>query len=201
MIETEKNKLRDEQKRYISIGITEDGIPRGLVGIPWEKTAHAFNMKIPDVYISPEDLENREIMEMIGRRTVVGFYSWVPLKDYDFLTRFPDIRDISIRYGENIKDLEFLRNATECGMLFLENAHLDNIDVILEMKKAHPSIFGCFKCVGLYNCRVDDLSRFNEEKPHFSEFLIWNDGEKYEYERWSAVSANTFRYYDVDEKE
>ena len=201
MIETERSKLQNKQGNYLSIGITEDGIPKNGISVPWENTGHAFNMKLPDVYISPEDLDDQDIMSELERFTVVGCYVWTLLRNYDFLERFPEIKDLSIRQGENIKDLEFLRSLTECSMLFLENVRIENLDVIIDMKKACRSILSCFRCVGLYNCRINDLSRFEVEDVSFSEFLVWNDRKYQDRKRFGGVSALTYRYYEVDADE
>ena len=197
MLDTEKQKLLDGDSEYLSIGITEGGIPRSTVGVPWELTAHAFNMKTPDVYLSAEDINDESIMNMLAKYHVMGCYIWTPLDDYSFLSRFPEIRDINIKCGDSIRNLDFLKELKECSMLFLQNARLKNLDVILNIRKTHTSVLGGFKCVGLYNCEVEDLSGFEREKVAFSEFLIWQDKNKNERERWKVISAATWRYYDI----
>lgn len=61
MIKSERDKLNNRDSEYLSIGITSDGAPRGSIGVSWEKTAHAFNMRTPNVYLSPEDLRDEEM--------------------------------------------------------------------------------------------------------------------------------------------
>lgn len=156
-------------------------------------------MKIPDVYIAPEDLQDSSVVGKLESLQVIGCYIWVPLIDYSFLLRLPHVRDLNIMYGDAIENLDFLRELKECSMFFLKNARIKNLDVILDMKQAgNFSIFGGFRCVGLYNCLVEDLSRFEKEKHSFSEFLIWNIKQRNEREKWKVVSASTWRYYEIE---
>ena len=60
MIESENKKLLERNNEYLSIGITEGGQARDITHVPWERTAHAFNMKVPGVYLSPEDLSDED---------------------------------------------------------------------------------------------------------------------------------------------
>lgn len=199
MLDTEKQKLLNRDSDYISIGITSGGIPKGAISVPWVHTAHAYNMKIPDVYIAPEDLQDPFIMDKLESLQVIGCYIWVSLLDYSFLLRLPHIRDLNIMYGDAIENLDFLRELKECSMFFLKNARIKNLDVILDMKQnGNFSVFGGFRCVGLYNCLVEDLSRFEKEKHSFSEFLIWNIKQRNEREKWKVVSASTWRYYEIE---
>lgn len=199
MFESEREKLLNRTSEYLSIGITEGGVPRNTIGVPWEATAHAFNMRTPKVYISPEDLHNEEIMSLVASYKVTGCYIWAPLDDYSFLARFKDIEDINIKNGNAIHDLSFLAELYECRMLFLQNAKLKNLDVILEVKKQSKSVFCCLRCIGLDNCEVEDLSAFENEKLHFSEFLIWKTEGSNERDRWNVVSAGKRRYYEFKE--
>lgn len=199
MVETEKNKLYNRKSKYLSIGITEDGIPRRTVGIPWVATVHAFNMRTPDVYLSPEDLQNEEIMALIESYKVDGCYIWAPLDDYSFLVRFMNLQDLNIKNGDAIRNLDFLTGLCRCRMLCLQNAKLKNLDMIVEMKKSGNAMFGCFECLGLDNCEVEDLSVFENQKVRFSEFLVWKPAGSDERDRWDVVSAGTHRYYEFKE--
>ena len=87
MLESERNKLNNRESEYLSIGITQGGVPRVTIGVPWEATAHAFNMRTPNVYLSPEDLQDEEVMVLIESYKVIGCYIWAPLTDYGFLAR------------------------------------------------------------------------------------------------------------------
>lgn len=151
MIESEREKLRSKTGEYLSIGITSGGVPRMSVGIPWEATSHAYNMRTPNVYITPEDLQDEAIMQMLESCKLIGCYIWAPLNDYTFLARFKDLQDINIKNGDAITNLDFLSELYECRMLCLQNAKLQNLDVIVEVKKNSTAKFGCLKCIGLDN--------------------------------------------------
>ena len=198
MLDTERQKLLEHSGEYLSIGITDNGKPVSIISVPWEKTAHAFNMKMPRVYITPEDLNDTQILEEIARHTVIGCYIFTPLKDYSFLSRFNEIHDLSIKRGDNARDLDFLEELSECRMLYIENANLKNLDTLVKVKKESASPFSCLSCVGLYNCTVEDLSIFERESVHFSEFLVWNYNENTSdsKDRYKHVSANTKKYFD-----
>lgn len=199
MIESEREKLFNRDSAYLSIGITEGGINRSMIGVPWKMTAHAYTMRTPDVYISAEDLNDEAVMEKILEYKVVGCYIFTPLRDYGFLNRFKEIEDISIRCAENLKNLDFLKGLARCSMLFLQNAKLQNLDMLFDIKEYSQSILGGFTCVGLYNCEIEDLSRFEREEYRFSEFLIWNPKSRNERERFKVVWARKFVYHEYDE--
>ncbi len=152
-------------------------------------------MRIPDVYLSVRDLADAEIMALINRCKVIGCYIWVPLDDYSFLGRFSAMQDLYILKGDKIENLDFLCEMHECGMLYLQNARLQNLDIIFSLKKERKSLPGCFRCVALDNCQIRDLSVVWREKAYFSEFLVWNPASRKEKDRFTAVSAGIKRYY------
>ena len=198
MSDTKKNSLFTNKSEYLSIGITENGESVSIISVPWEKTAHAFNMKMPSVYITPKDLYDPQIIEELSRRKVIGCYIFTKLNDYSFLSSFKEIRDLSIKYGDNVRDLDFLIGLGDCRMLYLENAKLKNLDTLVKVKKESTSPFSCLSCVGLYNCTVEDLSIFERENVHFSEFLVWNYNKNSadSKDRYTHISANTRKYFD-----
>ena len=196
MLESERNKLNNRESEYLSIGITQGGVPRVTIGVPWEATAHAFNMRTPNVYLSPEDLQDEEVMVLIESYKVIGCYIWAPLTDYGFLARFKDLQDINIKNGDAICNLGFLSELYDCRMLYMQNAKLKNLNMIVEVKKNSTAMFGCLRCIGLDNCNIEDISVFETEKVHFSEFLIWKPEGTNERDRWNRVSAGTKRYYE-----
>ena len=199
MIESERNKLINRDSEYLSIGITPGGALRRSVGVPWLGTAHAFNMKIPDVYLSPDDLQDEALMELLQTYKVIGCYIWAPLKDYSFLAHFKYLRDINIKNGDAITNLDFLSEIYECRMLYLQNATLENLNIIVDVKKKSTAMFGGLRCVGLDNCVVKDLSVFETEKVLFSEFLVWMPEGSNESSRWDIVPAGTFKYFEFKE--
>lgn len=196
MLESERNKLNNRESEYLSIGITQGGVPRVTIGVPWEATAHAFNMRTPNVYLSPEDLQDEEVMVLIESYKVIGCHIWAPLTDYGFLARFKDLQDINIKNGDAICNLGFLSELYDCRMLYMQNAKLKNLNMIVEVKKNSTAMFGCLRCIGLDNCNIEDLSVLETEKVHFSEFLIWKPEGTNERDRWNRVSAGTKRYYE-----
>ena len=199
MIKSQYDKLKSHASEYLSIGITSGGVPRNTIGVPWESTAHAFNMRTPNIYLSPEDIQDEEIMRQLETYKVIGCYIWASLSDYSFLTRFKDLQDINIKKGDTIANLDFLSELFECRMLYLQNANLKNLDVIVGVKKNSTAMFGCLRCIGLDNCVVEDLSVFETDKVHFSEFLIWKPEGSNERTRWSIVSAGIRRYFEFKE--
>lgn len=199
MIGSQRDKLKNKTSEYLSIGITIGGEPRNTIGVPWVATAYAFNMRTPTVYLSPEDLNDEEILGLLESYKVIGCYIWAPLDDYSFLARFKDLEDINIKNGDAILNLDFLSELYECKMLYLQNAKLNNLNVIVDVKKNSKTMFGCLRCIGLDNCEVEDLSVFETEKVHFSEFLIWKPEGSNERDRWGVVSAGTRRYYEFKE--
>ena len=192
MIESEKKKLLERNNEYLSIGITEGGEDRDVTSVPWERTAHAFNMKVPNVYLSPEDLSDEEILKKLHGYRVIGCYIYAPLENYDFLKTFPEIRDLYIERAESLTDISFISTLCDCDMLFLEGARLKNLDALVEAKKAKHGIFGSLRCVGLYSCKIEDVSSLFTVS--FSEFLVWSTGEA---ERYKGVPAGTNRYYEI----
>lgn len=161
------------------------------------KTVNAFNMHTPDVYLSSDDLKNEELMNELLEYEVLGFYSWVPLDDYSFLSRFTFLRDISIMHAEGLSDLDFMRELCDCRMLYIEDAKLENIDVLIDLNKRGKGILTSLMCVGLLNCDVKDVSAFERERTDFSEFLFWEYEGKNEKEKWKHVGAITFGYYEI----
>ena len=197
MLDTQRKKLEGKEGRYISIGITDGGEPYNMIGVPWERTGTAFSMRIPDVYIAPEDLADEELMELLSRYTVMGCYIWSPLEDYGFLARFPDIRDLNIKFCRNMTDLEFLRPLTNCYMLSLHGAELENLDVILDMHAEHKNHLGGFSNVALSECTVRDLSGFESKRHCFHEFIVCGYEDEVTRNRWRVVNAGIRKYYDL----
>lgn len=193
MLQKEREKLFHSESKYLNIGISKGGEVYNATSIPWISKAHVYNMKIPDVYLAPEDLENEEILQKLCEHHILGCYIYAPLRDYGVLSRFGELRDLSIRCAMGETDLAFLRGLKECNMLLLHEARLKSLDVILDMKKQYRSIFGPFDCVGLYKCEVEDLSRFTTEAHRFAEFLVWGSSE--ESSRWDAVNALKKKYF------
>jgi len=197
MRDDERQKLINWKNEYISIGITQGGLPKTAMQIPWESTGQAYNMCTPNVYIAPEDLEDEEIMNMLKSYKVVGCYIWVPLTDYSFISNFEELWDLYIANGDKIRDLIFMENLNQCRMLFLQNAKLENLDIVLKLNKKPGAPFDRLKCVALMNCEVNDLTCFENEKHDFFEFLVWEAGENKSRKRWNVVNSYIRKYRKI----
>ena len=196
MVESQREELNKKTSEYLSIGITPGGNPVKAIGIPWETTANAFNMRTPDIFLSPEDLNDEALMAELESYKVIGCYIWAPLEDYSFISRFKDMQDVSIRNADSVRNLDFLKGLDKCRMLFLENAKLDNLHVITELKLRDAKNFDSYLCVSLDNCEVEDISGLENEKLYFSEFLVWKPEGSNEHDRWSVMRASKKKYYE-----
>lgn len=198
MLQQEREKLWNRESEYLSIGITQGGRPRGSIAVPWIRTGHAFNMRTPNVYLSPQDLLDEEIMAKVCQFRVIGCYIWVPLTDYSFIRRFAALEDLYILRGENIRDLEFLEGLLECDMIFLQDAQLQNLEKIVQLHQQGQGIFHGPRCLCLEGCRVEDMSALLQEGVWFSELLIACPKGSNEQERWEAVDAIDRSYVEYE---
>ena len=192
MLQSEREKLYNRDSEYLSIGISEDGTSYGRYPVPWDSTANAYNMKLPKVYISKDDLNDKELMAKICEFKVHGCYIFCSLENYDFLSRFTDMKDLNIYEANNLKDLSFLKNFKECKMLFISKAHLKNID---EVVGAKPYFMAKPRCLALYDCIVDNISLLQCKNVNFNELVICNPKDRNERERWAGL--HRLRYYDM----
>ena len=193
MIPTQKEKLLNFEHTCIGIGITSDGVGYSMFNIPWESTAHAFNMRTPDIYFAPEDMYDPEIIELLGKYKVIGCYIFTEMEDYSFLEQFTDMQDLHIRYGKNLKNLSFMKNMKEWFMLYIEDAHLDNLDAAFDREEKRCGFYSY--CVGFCNCKIEDVSAIAKSGVRLSELLIWNTRKDMDYEKWKGISALTKRCY------
>lgn len=194
MLQTEKEKLFNYDEEYLSIAITENGESYGRYPIPWDSTSNAYNMKLPNVYISKDDLHNDEIMQKISSFKVNGCYIFCELDNYDFLNRFVDMYDLNIYSAHNLKDISFLKSFSNCRLMFISRAHLKDIDLVVSNTQstiAYP------RNVALYNCVVDDISKLKESNCYFHEFIISNPKSRNERLRWDGI--NNLKYYEFKE--
>ena len=72
MLESQREVLAQMRKDYLSIGITGDGDIQRVIPIPWQQTSTAYNMRRPQVHISPTDLEDEELMARLEAFQVRG---------------------------------------------------------------------------------------------------------------------------------
>lgn len=151
-------------------------------------------MKIPDVFISPEDLNDKDLMDEIKSFHVVGCYIFTRLNNYSFIAEFPDMRDVYIIDGVNVKDLSFLSNLKDWRMLHLERAHLKDLKPILQSSLLERMWAGF--CLSFAGCTVDDASALYEVK-QISELIIIGEDDDAERAKWKRVQAHTHRYYTI----
>lgn len=193
MLDKERETLENRKSEYLSIGIS-NGNRMKSIPVPWELTAHAFNMKTPDVYIQPEDLRDSDLMAKIKSFHVLGCYAFTRLFDYAFIADFPEIRDIYIVDGANVKDISFISTLKDCRMLHLENAHLKDLEPIYLLSLFERRFSGF--CLSLFGCTVDDVSALHEVN-NLSELIIAGADDEVERARWKSIPAYTHRYYVI----
>ena len=190
---------------YLSIGITEGGRPRRCIGVPWDRTVTAMNMRLPQLYLSEEEIQDPQILARLQNYKVCGVYIFIPLQDYSFLAEFPWLEDVNIRQAQNLSSLEFLRGKP-WKMLYLENAHLADLAPAFEPRRTgKPEKEGMFFALphhlnlALCDCEVDEVKDICGDWVRFSELLIFHRGKE-EKERWKKARVNTFKYYERKEE-
>lgn len=196
MLEYERERLNNRDSEYISIGITENGQRLSAFNIPWEQTAYAFNMKLPDIFLAPEDLNDEKLMEQIRGFHVVGCYVMTPIDDYGFIAGFPELFDIYLANAATLKDLSFLSGLGEWSMLHISGAHLRDLNAIAESAKIQR-FFPAY-CFSFAGCKIEDISALNSV-PLISELIIVGEDDETERRRWRTINADTFRYYKIQE--
>ena len=193
MTEADLQTLRNFPHKYLSIGITEDGHSRQSVWVPWETTCNAFNMRTPDLYISPDELADEEFWTELGRFHVVGCYIFCPLEDYSFLDRLPELQDVTIHQGGALRNLSFLRNMKGWSQLHVEDAVLENLDDLFP-EGARKGLFSI--CVCLSGCTVRDLSALTQAGIYLSELVILAPEGSNDRKRWKAVRCGKYSYFE-----
>ena len=191
MTESERQFLREYSKQYLSIGITADGKPRRSVWVPWELTGNAMNMRTPDLYFSPEELQDEALWEELKRFHIVGCYIFCPLDDYGFLYRLTELQDLNIYKGGALRDLRFLRTMPEWFQLHVEDAVLENLDDLFP-DGPRKGILSC--CICLSGCQVADLSAL--ENVRLSELVILMPEGTNDKDRWKAVRCGKYTYHE-----
>ena len=201
MLESERLKLLNKNGGYISVGVTEGGAIKNVIGVPWERTAHAYMMHVPDVYIAPEDLSDASTCELLSRFEINGFYVFTPISDFTFISGLFAIRDLCIFGNCSRYDLSFLAGFSECRLLRLRDMELDSLDFIFEARRDNKTIFTPYDCICLENCKVADTTRFSLEKVEFSEFIVYMPRGTNEKTLWRDVTAMVKIYGEYDPTE
>ena len=191
MTESERQFLREYSKKYLSIGITADGKPRRSVWVPWELTGNAMNMRTPDLYFSPEELQDEALWEELKRFHIVGCYIFCPLDDYGFLYRLTELQDLNIYKGGALRDLRFLRTMPEWFQLHVEDTVLENLDDLFP-DGPRKGILSC--CICLSGCQVVDLSAL--ENIRLSELVILMPEGTNDKDRWKTVRCGKYTYHE-----
>ena len=192
MPEKYKEPLYSGKSEYLNLGISPGGVPVDNIAVPWEVTAHAFNMKIPDVWIAPEDLNDSELMDRIRSLHVLGCYVFAPLEDLGFIAGFGEVMDIYIADGSGLKDLSFLSGLGEWMMLHIHGARLKDLEPVY-LSSLNGRTCPVF-CLSFSGCRIDDASALYGMK-NISELIVAGDGSEDDKKVWERVQALTYRCY------
>lgn len=192
MIRTEREKLFSHKGKYLNIGITETGEPLPGVAVPWFGTGSMFNMRTPKVYLGREDLQDKEILAVLDRFQILGFYAFCGLESYDILGRFYGLEDIYLWDAKNLRDLSFMRNTPNWFMLFVEGATIPDLAPLIhpDTQSGLPRSY----CLGLEDCIVEDLSALRDSRLQLHELLIRKKWSKEEDCRWRALDARIYHY-------
>lgn len=161
--------LKQQDRSYLSIGITEDGTPRRVIPIPWERTSTAYNMRLPKVYLEPGDLEDEALMAHLESFQVRGMYIFTPLEDYSFITRFQGLWDVYICRDGGWIDISFMRQLPEWSMFYLCDAIVPDISPVFTTRRER--ILKRRK-ICLTNYRIDSPEDDGGEHGFIAELLL-----------------------------
>ena len=181
-----------EEQAWTSVAVRETEAPIRALGIPWERTVTAFNMRKPKLTLAKDDLRDPEILDALRRCRLVGCYVFVPLDDYAFLSAFSQMQDLVLLHAGAVKDLSFLRHMPELFLFYLTEADIPDLEPLISICNEGRS--GPGKCFGFRNCRVADTSALRDIRFFLSELLIW-PAEGDSRERWDLTRASVFRFY------
>lgn len=192
MTEAEKNILRNYPHKTISLGVTEDGHRRRSIHVPWQLSCNAYNMRTPDLWLSPAELSDVELWAELERLKVVGMYIFCPLADYGFLSRLAGLQDLAIFQGGALRELGFLRQMPDWYLLHIEDAVLENL---VDLIPADP----LRRNVCLSGCTVADNAAL--ERVNLSELLILAPEGSGDRARWERFPCSKFSYFEYRGKE
>ncbi len=198
MLDSQKEIFEKLNSEYLSIGITSNGEPYGPIAVPWEHTASAFNMKTPDVFLSKQDIKDTEIREMLKKYHIVGCYIFDALDDYSFIADFKELRDVFIMNGDNITDLSFMKELDEWFMLYIEDAHIQNLDPLFPKDK---KIGFLPYCIGFGGCEINDITALENSEIYLSELIVLCPKGTNDRERWQNIRCGTYGYYEYEMKQ
>ncbi len=193
-----KSFLKKYKEQYLNIGITQSGQSHDVIEVPWARTCHVFNMKTPDIYLTPAELADPCFRRELDRFHILGCYIFDPLEDYSFIASFPELWDLYILGGHNITDLSFMEGLKEWFIFYLEDAKLKTLDPLFPKGQKRVGIFPY--CIGFGNCRIEDISALEQEGLYLSELALYCPKGTNEKARWEGVRAGTFTYEEYDQK-
>lgn len=193
MLESQLELLRQRSGKPVSIGITENGEPRRSIPVPWQRDMNAYNMRTPNVYLSPGDLTVPAVRELLSGCRVVGCYVFCPTEDYGFLWDFPRLQDIHIRGGFALKSLDFLRGMEDWFQLCIWDAELPDLDALFP-EGVHKGLHSY--CVCFNGCTIADISALEREDIRLSELVILVPQGSNERERWQNVRCGKYTYHE-----
>ena len=191
MLQSQWEKLQNRSSDWISIGITQTGEPVRSIYVPWYFDTNAYNMKTPDIFLSPADTLDGKLLEELAGLRVVGCYAFCPVEDYDFLRVFPNLWDLNLYKANRLANLDFLQEFPELRMLFLEGVTLANLDSLFGERRRE------FRCLALYDCRIENLDSLRDYCGYLSEIIVANPKNRDERARWKDIQPRKVRYYDL----
>ncbi len=194
MLADQRKLLDDPNLPYISLGITENGIPRQAISVPWDFTPNAYNMKVPNIYIGPEDLKDPLIMDKLVAEQPITVYTFVPLEDYSFLSHFHELQVVFIRQGNALHSLDFLAGCPNWYQLLVEDAQIPTLDPLFPNGRKGLRSY----CLNFIDCQIGDISSLKQEGIFLSELHILQDLGTNEKDRWKTVRCSKFRYNEYD---
>ena len=184
--------------KNLCLGITSDGEACHAISVPWDRTVTAMNMKLPNIYLKPEDLQDPEVLNRIGEYHVYSCYSFTPMKDYSFLEDWPDLYDLSLVGTGEAMDLSFLRQLKKWAMLDISHMNLECLDDVFPKDR----VFEWGACFSVYKCQIKNIDAVCRENLRFNELIIYDSVQNpEEKKRWRKARANTYRYYYSIKKE
>ncbi|HBA63916.1 MAG TPA: hypothetical protein DCZ20_08680 [Lachnospiraceae bacterium] len=193
-------KINAVEGKYICLGITEGGEKQDTFMVPWEKTTTAINMKLPNIYLSEEDMQEQAVLDRLKEFTVISCYIFIPLSDYRFIGHFTNLWDIFIQHAEQMESLDFLAMVKDWKMLHIENARIESLAAAFPEDKDYS--WGVN--LSLHNCQVGNMEMLRKNGIWLNELII-SETEKNpeERKRWRKVRALLFKYlyYDKEREE
>ena len=196
MIPEQMIKLEKHESEYMNIGITEDGRPRGIYPCYWSLGRHTYSMQLPNIFICPDDLNNKELMDKLHSFRTRGCYIFTPLESYDFIADFNEVEDVSIANNPNMKNLSFLKDLSKWTMLSLHNVNLDNLDDVRFSLDENERSEEAGLCIS--NCKIKDISALYGSWGIYELVVVGGD-PKTERERWDELNASYKHFYELKE--